>query len=99
LAKGVHEKFDLAGVPVFLDLVGKPKQEKRGFFVPQGTLPSELAENAAAKNARSKGGKFKAPKSTGGRGKGKNRGGKAAYRGPRAGVGGPTRLRSRKSRR
>ena len=99
LAKGVHEKFDLAGVPVFLDLVGKPKQEKRGFFVPQGTLPSELAENTAAKNARNKGGKFKAPKSTGGRGKGKNRGGKAAYRGPRAGVGGPTRLRSRKSRR
>jgi GTP-binding protein len=29
LVKGVHEEFDLAGVPVFLDIVGKPKQAGR----------------------------------------------------------------------
>ena len=32
LVKGVHEEFDLAGVPVFLDVVGKPKQPGRKFF-------------------------------------------------------------------
>jgi GTP-binding protein len=29
LVKGVHESFDLAGVPLFLDIVGKPKQTGR----------------------------------------------------------------------
>ncbi len=37
LVKGVHENFDLSGVPVFLDVVGKPKQEGRKFFAPPGT--------------------------------------------------------------
>jgi GTP-binding protein len=27
LVKGIHESFDLDGVPVYLDIVGKPKQE------------------------------------------------------------------------
>ena len=37
LVKGVHEEFDLAGVPVFLDIVGKPKQPgRRGSGTPLG---------------------------------------------------------------
>ncbi|MEY4086203.1 MAG: hypothetical protein RLZZ405_391 [Verrucomicrobiota bacterium] len=37
LVKGVHEEFDLAGVPVFLDIVGKPKQPgRRGSGTPPG---------------------------------------------------------------
>ena len=39
LVKGVHENFDLSGVPVFLDVVGKPKQEGRKYFAPPGTRP------------------------------------------------------------
>lgn len=39
LVKGVHENFDLSGVPVFLDIVGKPKQEGRKYFAPPGTRP------------------------------------------------------------
>ena len=41
LVKGVHESFDLAGVPVFLDVVGKPKQQGRKFFAPPGTKPED----------------------------------------------------------
>jgi GTP-binding protein len=37
LVKGVHENFELSGVPVFLDVVGKPKQAGRKFFAPPGT--------------------------------------------------------------
>ena len=37
LVKGVHENFELSGVPVFLDVVGKPKQEGRKYFAPPGT--------------------------------------------------------------
>ena len=39
LVKGVHENFDLSGVPVFLDVVGKPKQAGRKYFAPPGTRP------------------------------------------------------------
>ncbi|MFM7208505.1 MAG: GTP-binding protein, partial [Verrucomicrobiota bacterium] len=41
LVKGVHESFDLAGVPVFLDVVGKPKQQGRKYFAPPGTKPED----------------------------------------------------------
>ena len=37
LVKGIHDSFELSGVPVFIDVVGKPKQEGRKFFAPPGT--------------------------------------------------------------
>jgi len=50
LVKGVHEEFDLAGVPVFLDIVGKPKQPgRRGSGTPPGG--KEPAADAPAKPA------------------------------------------------
>ncbi len=42
LVKGVHESFDLAGVPVFLDVVGKPKQTGRQFFAPPTSKTDDL---------------------------------------------------------
>lgn len=39
LVKGIHESFDLDGVPVYLDVVGKPKQE--------GPRPGGSAKKAA----------------------------------------------------
>jgi GTP-binding protein len=49
LVKGVHENFDLSGVPVFLDIVGKPKQEGRKYFAPPGTRPDSAgASNESA---------------------------------------------------
>lgn len=48
LVKGVHESFDLAGVPVFLDVVGKPKQQGRKFFAPPGTKPEDAPAPARA---------------------------------------------------
>ncbi len=50
LVKGVHEEFDLAGVPVFLDIVGKPKQAGRRVGGPgaaAGSAPAEDAEGRA----------------------------------------------------
>jgi len=47
LVKGVHESFDLAGVPLFLDIVGKPKQTGRRAGGPgsaAGALPPEEGE-------------------------------------------------------
>ena len=90
LTKGVHELFDLAGVPVFLDLVGKPKQAKRGFFLSQGTMPADLSGQGDASRPRaggkSSGGKFRGKSGPRGKVDFKNR--------PRPGAGGPTRLRS-----
>lgn len=43
IVKGVHENFDLSGVPVFLDVVGKPKQTGRKYFAPPGTRPESGA--------------------------------------------------------
>ena len=45
LVKGVHESFDLAGVPLFLDVVGKPKQSGRR---PSGTAAASLEGVTAA---------------------------------------------------
>lgn len=48
LVKGVHEEFDLAGVPVFLDIVGKPKQPgRRGSGTPVGTEGAAFAAASA----------------------------------------------------
>ena len=50
LVKGVHENFDLAGVPLFLDIVGKPKQAGRRVGGPgaaAGSAPAEDAEGRA----------------------------------------------------
>jgi GTP-binding protein len=47
LVKGVHESFDLAGVPLFLDIVGKPKQTGRrqgGPGAMAGSMPAEEGE-------------------------------------------------------
>ncbi|MGA0133533.1 MAG: ribosome biogenesis GTPase Der [Opitutales bacterium] len=59
LVKGVHESFDLAGVPVFLDVVGKPKQQGRKYFAPQGTRPDDVpaAPRPAAKASAKRAGK------------------------------------------
>ena len=44
LVKGVHENFDLAGVPLFLDIVGKPKQgTRRGMGTPGAPVMPEEA--------------------------------------------------------
>jgi len=52
LVKGVHEEFDLAGVPVFLDIVGKPKQPgRRGAGSPPGGKEAGPAAPAPAKPA------------------------------------------------
>jgi hypothetical protein len=51
LVKGVHENFDLSGVPVFLDVVGKPKQEGRKYFAPPGTRP-DSAEGSSESTPR-----------------------------------------------
>jgi len=48
LVKGVHEEFDLAGVPVFLDVVGKPKQPGRKFFSSAAGKDGALAPAPAA---------------------------------------------------
>jgi GTP-binding protein len=48
LAKGLHDAFDLSGVPLFLELVGKPKQVHRGFFAPQGAAPGDLPSSGEA---------------------------------------------------
>ncbi len=55
LVKGVHESFDLAGVPVFLDVVGKPKQQGRKYFAPPGTKPED-APSAGSKGRPAKAG-------------------------------------------
>jgi len=55
LVKGVHEEFDLAGVPVFLDIVGKPKQAGRrpsGAAGKEGTPAPAVAKPAAKVVAR-----------------------------------------------
>ena len=47
LVKGVHESFDLSGVPLFLDIVGKPKQTGRragGPGASAGASPIEEGE-------------------------------------------------------
>jgi len=50
LVKGVHEEFDLAGVPVFLDIVGKPKQAgRRAGGVPVGAKEPGLVAAVPAK--------------------------------------------------
>ena len=52
LVKGVHEEFDLAGVPVFLDIVGKPKQPgRRGSGTPPGDKEASPVAPAPAKPA------------------------------------------------
>ena len=52
LVKGVHEEFDLAGVPVFLDIVGKPKQAgRRAGGVPVGAKEPGLVAAVPAKPA------------------------------------------------
>ena len=52
LVKGVHEEFDLAGVPVFLDIVGKPKQPgRRGSGTPPGSKEAGPVAAAPAKPA------------------------------------------------
>jgi GTP-binding protein len=52
LVKGVHEEFDLAGVPVFLDIVGKPKQPgRRGSGTPPGDKEAGPVAPAPAKPA------------------------------------------------
>ena len=94
LGKGLHDAFDLAGVPLFLELVGKPKQANRGFFAPQGSAPGDLPSRTAAPRA---------PKARGAKGKpasgGKGKPAAGAKRwatkvgGPRAGKAGPTRPR------
>ena len=88
LTKGVHDAFELSGVPVFLDLVGKPKQAKRGFFLSQGTMPEDLSGQGDASRPR--------PPRAGGKPRGKSGAkGKVDYKNrPRPGAGGPTRLRS-----
>jgi GTP-binding protein len=48
LVKGVHEEFDLAGVPVFLDVVGKPKQPGRKFFSSAAGKDGEPTPTSAA---------------------------------------------------
>ena len=54
LVKGVHEEFDLAGVPVFLDIVGKPKQAgRRGSGAPVGAKePGPVAAVPAKPTAK-----------------------------------------------
>ncbi len=52
LVKGVHEEFDLAGVPVFLDIVGKPKQAgRRAGGAPVGAKEPGLVAAVPAKPA------------------------------------------------
>ena len=48
----MHEEFDLAGVPVFLDIVGKPKQPgRRGSGTPPGDKEASPVAPAPAKPA------------------------------------------------
>jgi GTP-binding protein len=52
LTKGVHENFDLAGVPLFLDIVGKPKQSgRRPSGSPEPAAPAAKVVDAAPKRA------------------------------------------------
>ena len=52
LTKGVHENFDLAGVPLFLDIVGKPKQSgRRPSGSPELAAPAAKVVDAAPKRA------------------------------------------------
>jgi GTP-binding protein len=44
LVKGVHESFDLAGVPLYLDIVGKPKQTGRRAGGPGAAAGSPMTE-------------------------------------------------------
>ncbi|MFM9001452.1 MAG: ribosome biogenesis GTPase Der [Opitutia bacterium] len=71
LVKGVHESFDLAGVPVFLDVVGKPKQHGRKFFAPPGGRAEEASAapkpRAAASPGRKKPAKGGRKSAVGGR--------------------------------
>ncbi len=75
LSKGLHEAFELSGVPLFLELVGKPKQTNRAFFAPQGSIPGDLPSsegNEGRSSSRASGG---AP-GAGSRGGKSSRGGK-----------------------
>lgn len=94
LGKGLHDAFDLAGVPLFLELVGKPKQANRGFFAPQGSAPGDLPSRAAAPRAPKARG-VKGKPASGGKGKPAAGGKRWATKvgGPRAGKAGPTRPR------
>ena len=86
LAKGLHDAFDLAGVPLFLELVGKPKQANRGFYAPQGSAPGDLPSSGGKSRATKSG-----PRKSSGKPSGKRWGGKPG--GPRPGKAGPTRPR------
>jgi GTP-binding protein len=44
LVKGVHESFDLSGVPLYLDIVGKPKQTGRRTGGPGAAAGSPMPE-------------------------------------------------------
>ena len=85
LSTGLHDAFDLAGVPLFLELVGKPKQANRGFYAPQGAAPGDLPSSEGKPRAGRPGGHK--PKAAGGKRWGTKLGG------PRAGKSGPTRPR------
>ncbi|MEY4777053.1 MAG: hypothetical protein RL759_1566 [Verrucomicrobiota bacterium] len=80
LVKGIHEGFELSGVPVFIDVVGKPKQEGRKYFAPPGTRHeggSTSIEGSAAPAHIAKpapGAKARPAKSAGPAAKGKIRG-------------------------
>ena len=91
LAKGLHDAFDLAGVPLFLELVGKPKQANRGFYAPQGAAPGDLPSPSAKAGSPKPGTKSRGPKPSSSKRWGTRLGG------PRAGKAGPTRNR-RKAR-
>jgi len=95
LAKGLHDAFDLAGVPLFLELVGKPKQANRGFYAPQGAAPGDLPSPSAKAGVTRSGAKTRSPRG-GTKGSPAKRWG-TKLGGPRAGKAGPTRSR-RKAR-
>jgi hypothetical protein len=62
LVKGVHESFDLAGVPLFLDIVGKPKQTGRRAGGPGAAAGSPLPEEGEGRKPLAKvAGKADAP--------------------------------------
>ncbi len=54
LVKGVHESFDLSGVPLFLDIVGKPKQTGRRAGGPGAAAGSPLPEEGEVRKPLAK---------------------------------------------